>query len=78
MAAGKSLRATPRASRECLPGTLVLQTTFTTEAGTVRLTDAMVPVRDGAQLMRRVEGIAGRVEMHLDYVVRFDHGSVVP
>jgi GH15 family glucan-1,4-alpha-glucosidase len=66
------------AARQYVPGTLVLQTTFTTPTGSARLTDAMVLVRDQPQLMRRVEGLRGRVDMHLDYIVRFDYGSIVP
>src|SRR4029077_7476590 len=49
-----------------------------TADGAVRLIDFM-PVRDRRpQLVRIVEGLRGQVEMHLDLVIRFNYGSVVP
>jgi len=59
-------------------GTLVLETDLETEDGEVRLIDFM-PVRDHApDLVRIVEGRRGRVPMHLDLVVRFDNGRLLP
>jgi GH15 family glucan-1,4-alpha-glucosidase len=59
-------------------GSLVLDTEFETESGAVRVTDFM-PVRDGVpNLVRRVEGLRGRVDMGMELVIRFDYGSVVP
>ena len=70
-----SVRKTTRRYR---PGSLVLETEWETATGTVRLTDAMPP-RDGhADLIRRVEGIDGEVEMAMRWVVRFAYGSAVP
>jgi GH15 family glucan-1,4-alpha-glucosidase len=67
-----------RVERSYLPGTLVLQTTFHTADGTVRVTDCM-PVRGAApDVVRVVEGVTGAVTMEMDLVVRFDHGSTVP
>jgi GH15 family glucan-1,4-alpha-glucosidase len=58
--------------------TLVLETTFTTPEGEVRLVDLM-PIRGEApDVVRIVEGVSGRVPMHLDLVLRFDHGAAVP
>lgn len=52
-------------SRRYLPGTNVLETTFTTTTGRVRVTDALVTGVAGrlpwAELARRVEGITGEV-----------------
>jgi len=69
------LRAVRRRYR---PGTLILETEYETDAGVVGLIDFMPP-RDGApDLIRIVEGRAGRVPMRLDLTIRFDYGSVVP
>jgi GH15 family glucan-1,4-alpha-glucosidase len=57
---------------------LVLETTFETPDGAVRVTDCM-PVRDEiADLVRRVEGIRGTVEMVCELALRFDYGSISP
>ncbi len=64
--------------REYKAGTLILDTTFTTAGGSVCVTDAMVLERDRPRIIRRITGIRGRVEMHLEYIVRFDYGSIVP
>jgi GH15 family glucan-1,4-alpha-glucosidase len=68
-------RATRRAYRE---GTLVLETEWDCPEGTVRVVDCM-PVRDqSVDLVRMVEGVRGRVPMKMEFVVRFDYGSIVP
>ena len=61
------------AKRRYLPGTLVIETTFTTETGRVRLTDAMAFAEGQRghdlgydaphELLRRVEGIEGTMEL---------------
>jgi glucoamylase len=67
-----------RTSRRYLPGTLVLETTWETATGTVRLIDAMPP-RDGhADILRRIEGVEGEVEMAMRLVIRFAYGSAIP
>ncbi|MDQ3312439.1 MAG: glycoside hydrolase family 15 protein [Actinomycetota bacterium] len=64
--------------RRYVPGTLVLETTFHTADGIVRVTDCM-PVRGEApDVVRVVEGISGSVAMEMRLVVRFDYGSTVP
>ena len=61
------------------PGTMVLETTFTTAAGgAVTLTDAMIVQHERPRIVRRLSGGRGRVKMHLEYIVRFDYGSIVP
>ncbi|HUZ65725.1 MAG TPA: glycoside hydrolase family 15 protein [Acetobacteraceae bacterium] len=58
--------------------TLILETTFETDAGTVRLIDFM-PQRQGASmLIRIVEGVRGEVPMHLALRLRFEYGSMPP
>lgn len=57
---------------------LVLETEFTTDTGTVLLVDAMPP-RDGrADLIRRVRGISGEVRIQHELVMRFGYGRVRP
>jgi GH15 family glucan-1,4-alpha-glucosidase len=58
--------------------TLVLETTFHTDDGDVRITDCM-PIRGKTvDIVREVEGLSGRVPMHMELVIRFDYGSIVP
>ena len=67
-----------RVTRSYREGTLVLDTTFETDTGTVSVTDCM-PLRDAVpHLVRVVHGIRGRVRMHSELIVRFEYGSVVP
>ena len=67
-----------RVTRRYRPGTLVLETEFTTATGTVRVVDCMPPRQHTPQVVRLVEGVRGRVLMRMELVVRFDYGRVVP
>jgi GH15 family glucan-1,4-alpha-glucosidase len=67
-----------RVSRRYRPGSLVLETDFETEDGTVRIVDCMPPRQKHPNLVRIVEGLAGRVPMRMQLVVRFEYGSIVP
>ena len=72
------VRAPTRVRRRYRPGTLVLDTEFETPEGAVRITDCM-PLGNGrADVLRMVQGLRGRVAMHMELVMRFDYGSIVP
>ncbi|MEU3405970.1 glycoside hydrolase family 15 protein [Streptomyces sp. NPDC006670] len=59
-------------------GTLVLESLWETDEGTVKVTDFM-PQRDTApDVMRIVEGVSGRVTVRSTLRLRFDYGRVVP
>ena len=77
-----------RSERRYLPGTLVIETTFVTESGSVRLTDAMAfpegqrhhDLGFGAPhlLLRLVEGVFGEVELGFELAPRPEYGLVKP
>lgn len=68
----------PSVSRRYRDGTLVLETTFRTREGEVRLVDCMPPRDRALDIVRVVEGVRGSVPMHLKLVIRFDYGAIVP
>jgi GH15 family glucan-1,4-alpha-glucosidase len=74
--------------RRYFPGTLVLETTFTTESGSVRLIDAM-SFAEGQrghelgldvphELLRLVEGVSGEVKLTMELAPRPEYGLVQP
>ena len=67
-------------SRRYRQDTLVLETTFTTAEGVVRLSDAMTPRQDhkNPHLVRVIECLSGEVPMELSLLAAFDYGSVQP
>ena len=77
-----------RAERRYLPGSLAIETTFTTEAGSIRLIDVMAarPGQRGHdhgldpphEVLRLVEGISGRVEVAMELAPRPEYGLVRP
>ncbi len=69
--------------RHYMDSTLVLETRFKTAGGEARLLDCFA-MREGGkhnpynQLLRIVEGVQGRVDLHLMVAPRFDYGAVKP
>jgi GH15 family glucan-1,4-alpha-glucosidase len=65
-------------SRRYREGTLVLDTEIETGSGRVRVTDCMPHWEGRHDVVRVVRGLAGRVPMRMELVLRFDYGAVVP
>jgi GH15 family glucan-1,4-alpha-glucosidase len=65
--------------RRYVPDTNVLESTFVTDAGVVRVTDAMLlpsqGLTPGRELARRVEGVAGCVPLAWRVDPRFEYGA---
>jgi alpha,alpha-trehalase len=76
------------AERRYVPGTLVIETTFTTDGGVVRLHDAMAFAEGQRghdlgydapnEMLRAVEGVSGEVEMVLELAPRPEYGLITP
>jgi GH15 family glucan-1,4-alpha-glucosidase len=64
--------------RRYRPGSLVLETEFTTDSGVVRLTDAMAIDSPTPTVARVLEGLRGEVPMRSELEIRFDYGWIVP
>jgi len=44
----------------------------------VRLIDFMPPRDERPDLIRIVEGVRGQARVHMELIIRFDYGSIVP
>src|SRR3954467_15538859 len=75
-------------TRRYLPGSLVIETTFTTASGSVRLTDALA-FKEGQrghdlgadaphELLRLLTGVDGEVELRFELCPRPEYGLVKP
>jgi alpha,alpha-trehalase len=74
--------------RRYIPGSLAIETTFTSDAGTVRLIDVMAAAEGQRghdlgfdaphELLRAVEGVSGKVEMVLTLAPRPEYGLIRP
>src|SRR3954466_5713341 len=77
-----------RVERRYVPGSLVIQTTFMTAAGVVRMRDAMAFARGQRghdlgydaphEVLRSVEGVSGSVDLVMELVPRPEYGLVRP
>ncbi|MFF4258159.1 glycoside hydrolase family 15 protein [Streptomyces sp. NPDC001663] len=68
----------PCTRRAYRPGTLVLDTEWETDEGSVRVTDLMPQRHRAPDVVRIVEGLSGRVTVRSTLRIRFDYGSIVP
>ncbi|WP_111431918.1 glycoside hydrolase family 15 protein [Rhodobacteraceae bacterium DSL-40] len=64
-----------RAYESC---TMILETVHETPEGSVRVTDFMAMPQGAPMVVRRVEGLSGRVEMTCVLCIRADYGRTVP
>jgi GH15 family glucan-1,4-alpha-glucosidase len=70
-------------TRRYVDDTMVLETTFRTGGGEARLYDCFTMRRGGAwepyqQILRVVEGVRGRMDLHVEICPRVDYGEVRP
>ncbi|MGH8744507.1 MAG: glycoside hydrolase family 15 protein [Burkholderiales bacterium] len=72
------VRDARRTQRRYRGATLILETEFETADGAVRVTDCMPVGGEGCHVVRLVEGLAGKVQMRMELVIRFDYGAIVP
>src|SRR4051794_13739803 len=76
------------AERRYVPGSLAIETTFTTATGSVRLLDAMAAAEGQRghdlgfdaphELLRAVEGVAREVAMVMELAPRPEYGLIMP
>ena len=67
-----------RTRRRYRDDTLILETEIETKSGAVRLIDFMPPRGENPDIIRIVEGLRGKVSMHMELIIRFDYGHIVP
>lgn len=66
------------ASRAYLKDTFVLTTRWTTETGTVDVTEFMPLGEHHGRVVRRVQGVHGSVAMHQRLTIRFEYAAAMP
>jgi GH15 family glucan-1,4-alpha-glucosidase len=67
-----------RTSRRYWDNTLILETRFETASGTVALIDFMPPRGEASDIVRLVRGVAGKVKLKMELVIRFGMGTDIP
>ncbi len=65
-------------SRRYRDDTLILESVFETESGSVRVIDFMPPRDQMPDIVRIVEGLAGEVEIRSELIIRCDYGRITP
>src|ERR1700736_6812587 len=58
--------------------TLIVETEMKTGNGTVRSVDFMPPRGTNPDLIRIIEGLRGEVKMHMELIIRFEYGLIIP
>ena len=65
-------------SRSYRANTLLLETRFVTESGTVVIVDFMPPRGTASDVIRLIQCSSGHVSMRMECILRFGYGAVVP
>ncbi len=78
LAPAASLTGEATSTRSYLPDTFTLVTTWTTTTGKVEVTELMPHGDRRADIIRRVRGVSGTVQMHVDLRVRFGYSDALP
>src|SRR6478672_9137264 len=66
------------ATRRYRHDTLILESVFETDEGSVRAIEFMPPRGKAPDIVRILEGLDGEVRMRSELVIRFDYGKIVP
>jgi GH15 family glucan-1,4-alpha-glucosidase len=64
-----------RTSRRYWDNTLILETRFETASGIVAVIDFMPPRGKASDVVRLVRGVAGKVKLRMELVIRFGFGA---
>ncbi|HET7358306.1 MAG TPA: glycoside hydrolase family 15 protein [Nocardioidaceae bacterium] len=67
-----------RVSRRYLENTVALETTYTTDTGSMTVLDLMPFGDKRADIVRRITGVEGTVRVRHEWVVRFGYGKIRP
>jgi GH15 family glucan-1,4-alpha-glucosidase len=67
-----------KSSRRYWDNTLILETRFETANGVVALIDFMPPRGEASDVVRLVRGVAGKVKLQMQLVIRFGFGVDIP
>jgi GH15 family glucan-1,4-alpha-glucosidase len=68
----------PKVTRKYREHTLILETTFEADDGTITLVDFMPNRGLHSDIVRIVRGVKGQVAVHMELALRFDYGRTVP